>query len=460
MHHLRTEHIDGESVRQHSEREQAWLELLHSDCLGHITLGDQLKMAETARCYRVVESIMEKRKTYGNILTCYLNDSTRHMELWSYMQKHADNATRQIYEQTHAHFEQLLEIDAVELTRLCCDHFAVNIPQLMRLLDAKDEKLFRFMEQLQRFGYALESHDAEVYLMLLCQISGDMVDAFLRTNENYRLDIALDIVRKYDLSSACIYLHEKLGDYSAAFAIALDVLREAPESLAETRAIEVSQLCTRAAMQMTDAESEHLWFQFIRLILTRPDLQQITKNILQTASGHVDLTKLVQLIMQSGGGGGIGDKDATTSTAGNFGDIKHLLLGMLSNSRYETLLLATTAKVLGKDLHLRLALEKRKASRAVSIKSVKCVVCRKALNESSATVMVFSGCGHAGHEHCCSPERCPRCGATMTDGSFELPRPAEVAVASIDVTTTTSAGGGTNSILQLAAPPRIGIGGQ
>lgn len=454
MLYMRMEHIDSESIRQHSEREHAWLELLHSDCLSHISLGDQLKMAESARCFRVVESIMEKRKSYGQIVACYLNDSTRHMELWTYMQKHAGSAGRQIYEQVLEHFEQLLEIDAVELTRLCCDHFSANVGQLMRILDAKDEQLFRFMQQLQRIGFGFESHDAEVYLTLLCQMAADKVSAFLRTNENYRLDIALDIVRKYELSSACIYLHEKLGAYAAAFAIALELLREAPESLAETRAVEVSQLCVRASLQLTDDESEQLWFQFIRLILPRPDLQQVTRSILQAASGHVDLTKLVQLIMQSAGGD---DK-----TAGNFGDIKHLLLGMLSNSRYETLLLQTTAKVLGTDLHMRLARDKRKASRAIAIKSIKCVVCRKALNqcvmvnESTAAVMVFAKCGHAGHAHCCSSERCPRCGIKMTDGSFELPVSAKQNDVTEDATTMMSS----NSILQLAAPPRIGIGGQ
>lgn len=442
------EHIVDESVRQHSEREQAWLELLDADCLAHIPLGEQLTMANSARCYRVVENLLEKRKNYDGIVACYLKDATRHLELWNYMHKHAGSATRQIYEQIVTNFEALLHIDTAELTRIVVDYFAEHVGALMRLLDGRSDALYRFMEQLQRHNFTLESQDAECYLALLCQFAADNVDAFLRTADNYRLDVALDIVCKYELFAACIYLYEKMGDYQAAFTMSLDLLREAPESTAEARALEVSQLCSRASQQLTDAQSERLWFDFITVILPRPDLTQITRNILQAASGHVNLSKLVQLIMQSGEG-----------TAGNFGDIKHLLVGMLSNSRYETLLLQTTSKVLGTDLHNMLAKEKRTASQGLAIKSIKCVICRQRLyrqGNGTGAVLVFGACGHAAHQDCCHRSgQCPRCGAVVrADGSVTLPEPN----VNEEVSPQCSSGQ-SNSILQISAPPRIGIGG-
>lgn len=445
--HLKTESTEHESQRQHAEREQAWLELLVNDCLLHITMGDQLRSARAAKCYRVVEYLLERRKCFDDILPCYLDDEFRHVELWNYLRRYAKTEERLIFEQMFSHFGQLLRIDAVELTRIVVDCFSANVPQLLRLLEPNESDSFRFMQELDKQHVTFEAADSERFIMLLCRFATDQVDSYLRRNDNYRIDTALVAVKAFQLSDSLIYLFEKQGNYEEAFKVSMDRLKDAPESMAETRALELSQLCTRAADVLSPKDGQRLWFAVIDAVLLRPDLSQITRNILHAASKDVDLSEMVQRIMQA----------TRSENSGNFGDIRPILVGMLSNSRYETFMLQTTAKVLGDDLYAKLARAKSVTGRGLAVKSMRCVNCQTRL--CGQDVQMFGSCGHAVHVACAKTPsggeltHCPVCGSSITDGEYESavisPKTGEVEVLLPPA----------QDALQLDAPPRIGIGG-
>lgn len=356
LQYLGKDHIENETARQHSDREYAWLELLEADCINTISFSELLSMAENAKCYRVMENLLERQKTFDQILQCYLRDSHRHEEIWSYIQAHASTPARKIYQQCQANIVQLLSIDADKMTGIVIDHFLPQVDQLLRHLETHDKTYFAFIQRLLRHSVAIHTDDCERFLDLMCQYQPENVAKFLRNNDNYRLENALGIVKAYELFDCSIYLYEKQGDFDAAFNLSLDLLKEAPESTAEMRALELSALCSRASQQLGDSDREALWFGLIKTILSRNDLTSITRSILHAASDHVDLNNLVQLVLNSG------------TKTGNFGDIKHLIVGMLANSKYEILLLQTTAKILGRDLHGILAKEKRAANRGLSVK--------------------------------------------------------------------------------------------
>lgn len=445
--HLKTAATEHESKRQHAEREQAWLELLVNDCLLHITMGDQLRSARAAKCYRVVEYLLEKRKCYEDILPCYLEDEFRHVELWAYLRRHAKHEERVILDQLFAHFEHILRIDAVELTRIVVDCFAGYIPQLLQLLDPNEAESFRFMQQLDEQNFTFETEDSERFVMLLCRFDTEQVEGYLRRNANYRIESALGVVRAFQLADSIIYLLEKQGNYEEAFGVAMERLTDAPESEAETRALELSQLCTRATDVLSPKEAQRLWFAVIDTVLLRPDLSQITRSILHAASKYVDLSEMVQRIMLA----------TRSENSGNFGDIRPILVGMLSNSKYETFLLKTTARVLGDDLHSKLANSESVTGRGLAVKCVRCVNCRNSL--TGHDVRIFGSCGHAVHESCAQTpsgdqlEKCPWCGSSAKDGQFAS-AVISPKTGTIHVQTNTS-----HSVLQVDAPPRIGIGG-
>lgn len=436
------EHIQNETPRQHVEREEAWLQLIEANCLSHIPTAEHLKMAQSAKCYRVIENLMEKRKTYHEIVSCYINDPYRHNELWSYVKKHIDTPSRKVYEQLLEHFEKCVEINCEAITRIIIENFMPNLNRFIRLLDHNEKSLYLFLDQLNKNQTQMDLNDCETYLQLLCKYNSENVEVFLQSNENYRIENALEIVKAFQLTNCSIFLYEKQGDYQSAFDLSMELLKEAPESTSESRALIVSSLCSRASLVLPESQREKLWFTFLRLILPRPDLTQVTRTILHAASGHVNLTNLVQLVLTSG-----------TST-GNFGDIKHLLVGMLSNSKYETLLLRTTSKVLGRDLHDLFVKEKKAASRGLYIRSIKCVVCRIRLYNQQ-DVVVFGNCSHVVHYNCLSEQFtvCPRCGTTTVEDE-----PVRLAVPKTELVDRSELN--LSSTLNVEAPPRIGIGGR
>ncbi|XP_040174300.1 vacuolar protein sorting-associated protein 8 homolog [Anopheles arabiensis] len=468
------------SRREHFEREQTWLELLCSNCLDHMPTEQLLDIARQNRCYHVAEHLLERLGRYEEIFDCYLLDEFRRMQIFSYISQHASDTRRQIYQLVVQNLCQLVDINCEQAVRVLVDGFMRYLSHFLQLLEqaAVPERLFRFLEALLKQSVQLETTDLERYLELLCQYRPEEVIEFLKSNDSYRLDNAVRTIKRYELNAPLIYLYEKQGDYQSAYAVAVETLKDAPESSAEMCALQVSALCTRASSVLTESDREQLWFSLLHIVLARSDLTTVTKNILHSASEFVDLSKLVQLVLTSSG---------STST-GNFGDIKHLLIGMLSNSAYETLLLQTTSRILGNDLHAMLARERKIAMRGLAVKSIKCIVCRGRLyNTERQPIVVMGDCGHAMHQQCAAnfctvpvetPNgtdgnggaaqsvetgtgkapvmkrlKCPRCDAVVVEEcSIRTP---ECYVESGPYANDSSTDKGP-STLKLSAPPRVG----
>lgn len=441
--YVRMEHIENESGRQHSDREQAWLALLEADRINTISLSDQIAIARQSKCYRVVEHLLEKQKSFDQILDCYLLDPYRHNEIWNYLQVHANRSERKIFHQCYDHFVELLNINSEKMTQFIIEYFPRNVGQIIKLLENDEANIYAFISVLLKHGVSITSNDCELYLDLLCRYDAKSVDGFLRTNENYRLETAIEILKKYELNDSLIYLYERQGDIDAAFNLSLEMLKQTPDGMAHGRALELSAFCSRSLYVLSNTEREKLWFTLIKTVLSRNDLNSITKSILHAASGHVDLTNLVQLVLNS------------SSETGNLGDIKHLLVGMLANSKYEILLQQTTARILGHDLHRMLAKEKKLANRGLSIKSIKCILCRSKLYNQHES-LVFGLCGHAAHQSCVQEMHsesnkklhCPRCDIEIIEN-----KPVELAQPN-DCFFENNANDSCSLTLQLEAPPR------
>ncbi|GAB0099149.1 Vacuolar protein sorting-associated protein 8 homolog [Sergentomyia squamirostris] len=438
----------NENSRQHFEREQAWLELLNANCLQNIPLHEMITMAKNSKCYRVMEYLYEKTCQFHEILQCYLQ-VPRQDEMIIYIRQYANVPDRQIYQQIYNHFPRLLDINADEIVRILVEKFETKITSLIKLVNGDSKKIYIFLENLLKNSWPLQTEDCEHYIELLCQYNPEYVETFLRSNDKYRLDVVLKLAKNHQLNEACMLIYEKKGDYQSSFNIALELLKEAPESVAEESALQVSALCSRASEILPENQKEELWFSLLRIILIRSDLTSITKNILHAAGNHVDLSKLVQLVLSSG------------TQTGNFGDIKHLLLGMLSNSQYEKLLLETTARILGTDLHNLLAKEKKTATRGVCLKSIKCIICLLRLKTTNSNqVLIFGNCGHAVHEGCLNFQngssqhilQCPSCGDAMIKS-----QKLSTSQPQLDIYPEQMKNSLSSVILQMSAPPRIGL---
>ncbi|XP_030375331.1 vacuolar protein sorting-associated protein 8 homolog [Scaptodrosophila lebanonensis] len=445
--YLATEHITNESVRQHSERESAWHELLSNNCLAEISNDmEQLELARRARCFYVVEYLLDRLGRYDNILECYIENSERHETVFAYMERHVSTPERAIYAQLSLHLRLLLQINATEIVRIIALHYPKHIDELLQLLsDSNDERLlFSMLQSLHARQAPLTSEQHEKLLELYCKMqSPDEVYQFLRSNVGYRVEHAISIVQARGLTKAVIYLYEQQQSYTKAFELSMELLREAVQqdsTNSAEMAKQIAELLARAATSLPTEELEHSWFDFLQFILPNQSLQAITKSMLHEASQHIDLHNLVQLIMN------------THNLSTSFGDIKDLLMSMLVSSRQETEALRTAAQILCDDLHADFAEQRQVARRGLWVTTMRCVLCRNRLTEQTH-VLALGACGHAMHERCLDElmsdsQQCPRCkvGLGTTQPLLQLSNPSQH--------TFTQAGSLDMSVLQLKAPPR------
>lgn len=410
--HLAQEQITNESSRQHSERESAWHELLSNNCLADISSDEeQLKLAQLASCYYVVEYLLEKLQRYDNILECYIKNPLRHETMFAYMERHVAEEERAIYAQLVRQLPQLLEINAPETARLIALHYPENIDELLGQLSGQKPLLFRLLQCLNERHTKLQPAQMEQLLSLYCQQeTPDAVLEFLRGSTGYRLDKAIAIVEQHELNRAVIYLYEQQESYAKAFDLSMELLRAADADAAAKEAKKIAELLARSARTLPEKQLERCWFTLLQYILPQQELQSITKTMLHEASQHIDLHNLVQLIMN------------THNVSSSFGDIKDLLMGMLISSRQQTEALRVSADVLCEELHAEFVEQRQVARRGLWVTSMRCQLCRQRLYDQTE-IIVLGACGHAVHQRCIDEEadgikQCPRC-------ALDLPLDAE-----------------------------------
>lgn len=453
--------------RQHVEKEQTFMNLMEANALNsRFTYNELLEIAYRTKCYVVAQFILEKLKKYEEIVECFVLSNNSY-ELFRYIMEYKNNDERKIYQQIYEHFQSLLEMDCEKITKIIIEYYPICVPQFLKIIADIPKLHYNFLQSLIANGsIPLETNDYNKFLTLQCQYNPEKVLEFLQNSSHaYDVHHAMITVEKINLTSSMIFLYEKNGEHQKAFALAMNLLKDAPESVAENYALKVSYLCMRASHVLSQADREAYWFELIEVILSKNYLSSIVKQVLHLASSSVDLTKLVQLIMRDDGHG----------RNKNFGDIKHILIGMLSNFEYESLLLRTSQSILNRDLHKKLVKEKQSAEVGIYCKSLKCVLCKRQLAEAIKTaaeanddqIIVFSICGHSIHNSCYQeslkiaekrePEdddqglnsiKCNQCGFSIIErDSFYLNKTKWNLIPENDVT----------SVLQLKAPTRVGI---
>jgi vacuolar protein sorting-associated protein 8 len=444
--------------RQHIEKEQTFMNLMDANALSaRFTFEDLLEIAYRTKCYTVAQFILEKLKRYEKILECFILGNNAY-ELFRYIMEYKSVDERKIYQQIHDNFQSLLEIDCEKVTKIVIEYYPICVPQFLKLIVDIPRLHYNFLDSLIRNGsIPLEANDYNKFLTLQCQYNPENVLEFLQnSNHTYDVQQAMKVVEEKSLTTSMIFLYEKNGDYQKAFVLAMDSLKEAPESLAEGCALKVSYLCMRASNVLSSADREAYWFELIEEILSRSYLSSIVKQVLHLASSSVDLNKLVQLIMRDDGEG----KNK------NFGDIRHILIGMLSNFEYESLLLKTSQSILGRDIHKKLLKEKQSADVGIYCRSLKCSLCKRKLSDAIKTsaenvdeIIVFSGCGHSMHSSCYQKNEEKTC-----DNENSISCPCGVKVRAEDSILLNKTrwnliegNDEVSSELQLKAPTRVGL---
>jgi hypothetical protein len=421
----------------HEERQQALLELIRAGGLAHFDQDRLLRLANKAAFYRVCELLYEQRREYDKILHCYLRDPLRKPQVFSYLRNilllYTSTTDRARVElQIVDSIQELLDIDGTKTGQILLLHIPQLVRKLVDKLQREPKVLFQFLQGL--FDYR-QSHCGlaelkdefnfdpvlvERYIELMCEFSPQNVYQYITSSEGYRLENAIKITKKFSQIEATAFLLEKMGDFQGAVSLMLEKLQrllavETAESLDTDELCRLSNkcvnLCQRGSSMLDEKSRQALWFPVLETLMLpqrseKPVhvslLKELTQQLLTAMSGYVSLPAVIQVIL----------KDPAYK-GGKFGDIRELMMGMLSNSCYEETLLQATARLLSTDLHYRLKKQLAASNQGISPHSVLCAVCRNFLHvlKDDDYDIVFR-CGHAYHASCLeSPWQCCLCPA-------------------------------------------------
>lgn len=397
-----------------TERENAVLGLLHSKKLCNISDNTLLNLANRANFIRVAELLYSAREDWIAVCKCMILDSSRHHDIWPWLENLPATSLDQVVSN---HVSTLVTINAAQFATIVATQLQNKINVILQSLDdlSLEYKLLGALYQIAQYkeedvSLELTTEHLERYLALMCELEPKYVVAHLRGPHGCRLEEALKIVQRWNCKDAEAVMFEKLGNYQDAFDLLLKEFEyqveryrqdEASESETVHAAAQLAGICRRSAgnldwMPLVEAafhsHSENNKQKMDKLS------SKLLRLILESLSGTSILSNILEQILKN-----------PLATSGTMGDIRQLLSGVLTQSRYEQTLVETTARLVSLELHKALEKSLRDAGRACGTVSVTCPVCRQLLSQCSDHAVVFS-CGHGYHSTCLGePKSCYKC---------------------------------------------------
>ncbi|XP_071579546.1 vacuolar protein sorting-associated protein 8 homolog [Temnothorax nylanderi] len=398
-----------------TERESAVLGLLHSKKLCNISDNTLLNLANRASFIRVAELLYSAREDWVAVCKCMILEPSRHHDIWPWFEH---LSTAWLDQVISVHTTTLVTINALQFATIIAARLQNKIDAILQdFIDnvSLEYKLLEALYQVAQYkeedvSLELTTEHLERYLALMCELEPARVVRHLHGPHGCRLDEALKIVRKWKCKDAEAVMLEKLGNYQDAFDLLLKEFEDrlemyrqdkAPESETVHAAIQLAGICRRSAGNLD-------WMPLVEVMFRshsennrqKADVLngKLLRLILESLSGTSILSNILEQILRN-----------PSATSGTMGDIRQLLSGVLTQSRYEQTLVETTARLVSLELHKALEKSLRDAGRACGNVSVTCPVCRQPLSHCSDHVVVF-GCGHGYHSTCLGESKsCYKC---------------------------------------------------
>jgi len=287
---------------------------------------------------------------------------SRHHDVWPWLE-HLPSVS--LDEVISVHISTLVTINASQFATIIATQLQNKIDVILQNLNGDlslEYKLLGALYQIAQYkeedvSLELTTDQLERYLALMCELEPTQVVIHLHGPHGCRLDEALKIVQKWNCKDAEAVMLEKLGSYQEAFNLLLkefenrlEMYRQNKASESETihAAGQLAGICRRSAGNVD-------WMPLVEAVFqshTQNNKQntdklsgKLLRLILESLSGTSILSNILEQILRN-----------PLATSGTMGDIRQLLSGVLTQSRYEQTLVETTARLVSLELHK--ALEK------------------------------------------------------------------------------------------------------
>ncbi|XP_031846274.1 vacuolar protein sorting 8 [Nomia melanderi] len=412
---LCTDSSMGSSKELKTDKENAILGLLRSKKLRNISDNTLLNLAERANFMQVAELLYSAREDWIAVCKCMILHPLRHHDIWPWLEHLPQSSLQEV---VMINAEALIGINPNQFAMLITTHMQNKIDEIIQKLTNTPSVQYTLLEALYQIlqykeddiSLELSSELLEKYLELMCELQPECVVDHIQGVHGCRLNEALSIVQKANHKDAEAVMLEKLGNYQDAFEILFKEFQnnlklycqnESSENESIHATIQLAGLCRRSAGNLD-------WMPLVETILrthSKCNNEQVEKLtgkllriVLEFLSGTTALSIVLEQILKH-----------PLATSGTIGDIRQLLSGVLTHSRYEQTLVETTARLVSLELHKALKKSLREAEKACASISLVCPICRHLLSQCTNYAVIFS-CGHGFHSECIGePRSCYKC---------------------------------------------------
>lgn len=306
---------------------------------------------------RVAELLYSAREDWIAVCKCMILEPSRNHDIWPWLESLSIASVDQV---VLAHASTLMTINANQFATIVATRLHSKIDAILQSFNNNRSLQYKLLGALYRIAQDKEddisldltTEHLERYLALMCELEPERVVAHLHGPHGCRLDEALKIVRKYNCKSAEAVMLEKLGSYQDAFNLLLKefeqqvtMYRQGDVSENESiyAAMQLAGLCRRSAGNLD-------WMALVEAVFRSHSenstekadklSNKLLRLILESLSGMSVLSNILEQILKN-----------PLAMSGTMGDLRQLLSGVLTQSRYEQTLVETTARLTSLDLH-------------------------------------------------------------------------------------------------------------
>ena len=435
-----TEEVPGEGQKE--ERQQALLDIVHSGDKGwdHFNLDDLEEGCKKANFYKILEKLYEKTDQQEKILDCYLLDSGRAPQVFSFLQgmmgpssdlplSKISLLTEQVMEKLY----DLVELDCNKMASLVFQNQYLSSATVLTMLGSNKPLLYRFMTCLLDCRETMASSPStpvrtgaepadgvtveelyEGYIELMCQLEPHQVSSYLRSRDTYSYSRALELCTEFNIVDGRVYLLEKEGRITEAFTLLkagleekisrlIDHLENSPDANSSlkwtslnTSLIVVVTFCQRVSPLFPVDEREEFWCPLLDILvaplINLQDKEAVSKwremvrHVISSMLGYVSHSKVVSAVLSDPG-----------YSEGSWAELKQLLGELIDTFRYESQLLESSKTLILQEKAVMIKKLVDTKNRGVSNFSLICNICYNSLSTERSVIFP---CHHGFHASC------------------------------------------------------------
>ncbi|KAK6630795.1 hypothetical protein RUM44_002964 [Polyplax serrata] len=419
------EYLTTPDLEHQEERQQALLDILRTDGLQEYSKETILELATEAKL--VCEAIHEQNGEWDQVFLCYLQDSIRRPQVFSFLRnilllyKNTKDA-EPILNKVCSKIEDLMNLDIESTSTIVATYAIDRLPELLDNLKNDKHKLALLQSLLYRrtkepicendSAPLVQFFNKFIRLVLVSEPKSAVYE--LKTHsELYNVEDVMKIARECNHREAEAFLLEKNSNFKEAFEVLnkklTDMLNSAinhSQSELEDLVKELIGIIQRSHSSYTEPERHKLWISLLDVLIAsensvKPkEKTRLIGMVLGGTMGHANPSAILEHLLHG------------TNSVATFGEIRHLLTGMLENTWFEEQLVKTTQKLVCSDLYSQLVYSLNGAKRGIRLSASVCSACNKSLSNGSVLVLF---CGHPLHKTCFTEHQCPICATIAVD---------------------------------------------